>query len=65
MEQVFELVNVLLKRDRETKRRELRMRTYKVIPLSHNAGIIEFVKDTQQFGEWLRTAHPRYARFKI
>lgn len=61
MEQAFELINVLLKRDRETKKRELGVRTYKVIPLSHNAGVIEFVRDTQQFGDWLRTAHPRYA----
>lgn len=60
MEQVFELVNVLLDRDRETKRRDLLIRTYKVIPLSSMAGILEFVPNTCPLRNWLDEATRRY-----
>jgi ataxia telangiectasia mutated family protein len=60
MEQVFQLVNVLLDRDRETGRRRLRIRPYKVIPLAPKAGILEFVNNTTPLREWLTDAHARY-----
>lgn len=43
MEQVFEQVNKLLAKDKETKKRGLKFRTYKVVPLGPQAGLIEFV----------------------
>ncbi|CAE7216508.1 unnamed protein product [Rhizoctonia solani] len=60
MEQVFELVNILLKRDRSSKKRSLRVRTYKVIPLAAQAGLLEFVTDTMPLGGWLLGAHKKY-----
>ncbi|CAE6507071.1 unnamed protein product [Rhizoctonia solani] len=60
MEQVFELVNILLKRDRSSKRRNLRVRTYKVIPLASQAGLLEFVTNTMPMSGWLLNAHKKY-----
>lgn len=59
MEQVFDLVNILLSRDRETRRRDLSVRGYQVIPLASQAGILEFVKDTTPLASWLSGAHLR------
>ncbi|KAK0501309.1 hypothetical protein EDD18DRAFT_731100 [Armillaria luteobubalina] len=60
MEQVFDLVNVVLAHDRETKRRNLHVRSYKVIPLSSQAGVLEFVPNTSPMRTWLVPAHSRY-----
>jgi len=60
MEQVFEQVSNLLKDHRATRQRHLGIRTYKVIPLTTNAGIIEFVKDTIPLHDYLLPAHTRY-----
>ena len=46
MEQVFGMVNDLLKQNTETRKRNLSIRTYKVIPLSPNAGLLEWVDNT-------------------
>lgn len=59
MEQVFQLVNIILDKDRETKRRSLCVRCYKVIPLASQAGILEFVQNTTPLQAWLSAAHPR------
>lgn len=60
MEQVFDVVNAVLRRDRQTKRRELSVRGYKVIPLDSQSGLIEFVTDTTPLKDWLSAAHRRY-----
>ncbi|KAI0046219.1 hypothetical protein FA95DRAFT_1520516 [Auriscalpium vulgare] len=60
MEQVFDLVNVVLRRDRETRRRNLRIRGYKVVPLAAQAGVLEFVGNTAPLSKWLIAAHQRY-----
>ncbi|KAH9916328.1 uncharacterized protein B0H18DRAFT_884948 [Fomitopsis serialis] len=60
MEQVFELVNIILRRDRETRRRDLAVRGYRIIPLASQAGILEFVQDTTPLATWLPDAHSRY-----
>lgn len=57
MEQVFDLVNMVLRHDRETTRRNLHVRGYKVIPLAAQAGVIEFVTDTAPLVTWLKKAH--------
>jgi len=59
MEQVFELVNDVLSRDRETRRRLLGVRDYKVIPLGSQAGLLEFVGNTCPLTKWLVPAHAR------
>jgi serine-protein kinase ATM len=60
MEQVFDLVNVVLCRDRETRRRNLSIRGYKVVPLAPQAGVLEFVGNTLPLGNWLTRAHLKY-----
>ena len=60
MEQVFEQVSNLLKDHRATRQRKLGIRTYKVVPLTPNAGIIEFVQGTLPLGDYLNPAHIRY-----
>jgi ataxia telangiectasia mutated family protein len=60
MEQVFEQVSVLLQKCRITRQRNLKIRTYKVIPLSSVSGIIEFVPNTIPLHEYLIPAHAKY-----
>lgn len=60
MEQVFEQVSSLLKDHQPTRQRNLGIRTYKVLPLTLNAGIIEFVPNTIPLHDYLMPAHQRY-----
>ncbi|RKF53589.1 Serine/threonine-protein kinase TEL1 [Golovinomyces cichoracearum] len=60
MEQVFEQVNELLNTNRSTQQRQLKIRTYKVLPLTNVAGIIEFVPDTMPLHEYIIPAHERF-----
>ncbi|GAA5948981.1 hypothetical protein JCM3765_003976 [Sporobolomyces pararoseus] len=53
MEQIFALVNDFLAQDVETRRRRLKIRTYKVIPLQNSNGLIEFVANTVPLGSSL------------
>jgi len=59
MEQVFELVNIVLRRDTETRRRNLSVRTYKVVPLDAQSGVLEFVGNTSPLRSWLSSAHTK------
>lgn len=60
MEQVFEHVSYLLQRNRQTRQRNLSVRTYKVLPLGVGAGIIEFVPNTIPLHDYLLPAHAAY-----
>ncbi|KAL5051771.1 hypothetical protein BDW71DRAFT_169420 [Aspergillus fruticulosus] len=60
MEQVFEQVSSLLKDHQATRQRNLGIRAYKVLPLTSNAGIIEFVPHTIPLNDFLMPAHQRY-----
>ena len=60
MEQVFEEVSNMLQRNKATRQRDLRIRTYRVVPLTASAGAIEFVQDTVSLNDYLRPAHARY-----
>ena len=60
MEQVFDVVNTVLKCDKETKRRNLNIRRYTVMPLAEQAGILEFVENSTPLAVWLSGAHARY-----
>ncbi|XP_078038484.1 serine/threonine-protein kinase tefu [Augochlora pura] len=46
MQQVFSVMNILLKSYKETKRRKLMIRTYKVVPLTQRSGILEWCDNT-------------------
>ncbi|CAL7943643.1 unnamed protein product [Xylocopa violacea] len=46
MQQVFNVLNTLLKSYKETKRRKLTIRTYKVVPLTQRSGILEWCNNT-------------------
>lgn len=60
MEQVFEQVSGLLRSHRTTQQRNLGIRTYKVLPLTANAGIIEFVQNTLPLHDYLMPAHQKH-----
>ncbi|KAJ7066636.1 hypothetical protein C8F01DRAFT_981361 [Mycena amicta] len=60
MEQVFSLCNTVLRSDRETNRRSLNVRGYKIVPLGSQAGVLEFVANTTPLGSWLGRAHAKY-----
>ncbi|KLO07453.1 hypothetical protein SCHPADRAFT_1001651 [Schizopora paradoxa] len=62
MEQVFELCNQVLRRSRNSRKRNLSIRSYKVVPLAAQAGLLEFVGNTTPMKDWLLTAHKRYNR---
>ncbi len=70
MQQIFDLVNILLNENAETRKRRLSIRTYKVIPLSPVAGLLEWVENTIPIGEYLigtyrdqlNCAHVKYRR---
>lgn len=46
MQQVFAQVDELFRRNRATAKRNLKIRTYKVLPLATNAGVLEWVLET-------------------
>ena len=60
MEQVFDQVSSLLKSHPQARQRHLGIRTYKVLPLTTQAGIIEFVPNTTALHDFLMPAHKRY-----
>lgn len=60
MEQVFEEVSKMLQNHKATRQRNLHIRTYKVIPLTANSGIIEFVPNSIPINEFLTPAHQLY-----
>ncbi|KAL7693861.1 putative serine/threonine-protein kinase ATM [Plasmopara halstedii] len=67
IEQVFDTMNQFLTKEKTTRNRRLRLRTYRVIPLSPIAGVLEWVENTVPWGSYLvgRTpknlsAHERY-----
>jgi ataxia telangiectasia mutated family protein len=59
MQQVFGVANNLLASDNRTSARKLAVRTYKVIPLTSDCGLLEFVRNSQAIGEWLLAAHAK------
>lgn len=53
MEQLFTIMNSLLEQDVQASKRNLHIRTYRIIPLSPFSGIMQFVSNTVQFKELL------------
>ncbi|SPO27943.1 related to TEL1 - telomere length control protein [Ustilago trichophora] len=60
MQQVFRMVNELLHANRRTRERKLVIRTYTVLPLGPQCGMLEFVTNTVPLGEVLIALHARY-----
>lgn len=66
MQQVFETVNTTLRNNAATRERHLSIRTYKIIPLTSQTGVLEWVNNTIPFGSYLtdrgdeKGAHSRY-----
>lgn len=59
MQQIFGVTNDLLSRDDRTSARSLGIRTYRVIPLLSDCGLLEYVANSQAIGDWLVPAHKR------
>ena len=60
---MFELVNVLLRRDPSTRLRSLALRTYRVVPLAPTAGLLQWVDGTMPLSMYLlgkADVHDRY-----
>ncbi|KAK1356348.1 hypothetical protein POM88_049604 [Heracleum sosnowskyi] len=51
MEQIFQLVNTFLQNHTDTWKWRLRIRTYKVVPFTPSAGVLEWVNGTVPLGE--------------
>ncbi|EGW32355.1 uncharacterized protein SPAPADRAFT_153174 [Spathaspora passalidarum NRRL Y-27907] len=64
MEQVFNKVNNIFAQDRECKKRKLRIRTYNVVPLGPQSGIIEFVPNTTALIDIIKPYHDAHDRIK-
>ena len=59
MQQFFALVNALLAADRECAGRGLNVRTYKAVPFTPSAGVIQWVDRTAPLSTWLIGADRR------
>lgn len=46
MQQVFTVMNSLLKSNKDAKQRNLHVRTYKVVPLTQRSGVLEWCDNT-------------------
>jgi ataxia telangiectasia mutated family protein len=60
MEQVFAEVTALLRKNKATQQRDLRIRTYNVVPLDATTGAVEFVQNTDPLMPILSSAHELY-----
>jgi len=56
---LFQNVNIMLKKSPTTRKRDLQIRTYKVVPLTPRTGVLEWVHSTFPIGDYLLQAHPR------
>jgi serine-protein kinase ATM len=57
MQQIFQQMDGVMQRNRETRRRGMRIRTYKVVPLKPKTGVIEWVLDTIPLLKYLECKH--------
>ncbi|XP_046801392.1 serine/threonine-protein kinase ATM isoform X1 [Lucilia cuprina] len=60
MQQVFCMINNLLKQEPTAVERKLLIRTYKVVPLSTRSGLLEWCENTIPIGNYLTAARKKY-----
>ncbi|XP_039987125.1 serine-protein kinase ATM [Xiphias gladius] len=64
MQQVFSMCSMLLQRNKDTRKRKLNIRRYKVVPFSQRSGVLEWCSGTVPIGEFLvdpnKGAHKRF-----
>ncbi|KXS15053.1 kinase-like protein [Gonapodya prolifera JEL478] len=60
LSRIFKVVDRLLKRNNETRSRKLSIRSYKVLPLTGNSGILEWVNNTRPIGDCMLELQARY-----
>lgn len=65
MEQVFEKVNQIFKQDNESLKRNLQIRTYKIVPIGPSGGILEFVPDSKALVDIVKPYHDKYDSLDI
>ena len=54
IENLFEIYNICLSHDARSAGKDMRMRTYSVIPLNKSLGLIEYVPDTTTLAAFMR-----------
>lgn len=59
MQQVFTIMNNMLRANKETRKRKLHIRTYKIVPLSQRSGILEWCANTTTMMDYLLSHNPR------
>ena len=64
MQQVFDFVNGIFMQNKESRKRNLFIRTYKIVPTTPQTGVLQWVDNTVPFGIYLcdnvSGAHDRY-----
>ncbi|EGV61985.1 hypothetical protein CANTEDRAFT_135921 [Yamadazyma tenuis ATCC 10573] len=65
MEQVFEKVNQIFKNNHESSKRHLQIRTYKIVPIGPNSGIIEFVPNSMALIDIIKPYHERKDKIQL
>lgn len=53
MQQVFTILNEMLATNRDTHKARLRVKTYRVVPLTQRSGILEWCANTMPLAEYL------------
>lgn len=59
MQQVFTIMNNMLRSNKETHKRKLHIRTYKIVPFSQRSGILEWCANTTTMSDYLISPHSR------
>ena len=54
---VFEIINKLLKKRKSTNDRNLGIRTYKIVSIASQAGVVQWVNGTTPFGDYLHLGY--------
>jgi ataxia telangiectasia mutated family protein len=53
LSKIFSICNILLEKDADTRSAKATIRTYKVIPLSPQTGLLEWIENTLPIGDFL------------
>lgn len=64
MQQVFSMVNTLLRQNKNTSKNRLNLRTYIVVPLSKRSGILEWCQSTIPIGNYLYAGYKAHEKYR-